>query len=48
MKKLCIFLYLLATCLFLFSFSTNRGGDVFRVFLNGRQVHQQFVYANSK
>lgn len=43
MKKLFIFLSVVAPCLFLFSFSTNRGGDIFRVFLNGRQVHQQFI-----
>jgi hypothetical protein len=36
--------FLLSTVLF--SFTTHRGGDVVRIYLNGRQVHQVFVHAN--
>lgn len=31
-------------CTVLFSFSGNSGGDVFEIYLNGKQVLQQFVY----
>jgi hypothetical protein len=43
MKKFFALRSVLVLCPFLFSFSTNRGGDVLQIFLNGRQVHQQFV-----
>jgi len=29
-----------------FSFNTGYGGDVFEIYLNGKQVHQQFVHAD--
>ncbi|MDQ3842965.1 MAG: hypothetical protein M3342_02980, partial [Bacteroidota bacterium] len=31
-------------CTVLCSFSGNSGGDVFEIYLNGKQVLQQFVY----
>ncbi|HUP12225.1 MAG TPA: hypothetical protein VM187_08445 [Niastella sp.] len=31
-------------CLGILSFSNNRGGDVFAIYLNGKQVHRQFVH----
>jgi hypothetical protein len=46
MKKSFVFLSLLVLCTSFFSFTTNRGGDVLQIFLNGRQVHQQFVHAD--
>ena len=35
---------MLVLCTALFSFSNKRGGDVFEIYLNGKQVHQQFVH----
>jgi len=43
MKKFVAFFFLLALCTAFFSFS-NKGGDVFAIYLNGKQVHQQFVH----
>ena len=46
MKK---YVFLLAALFFsfsLFSFTDKKGGDVFEVYLNGKQVHQQFVHAD--
>jgi hypothetical protein len=33
-------------CIALFSFSANKGGDVFAIYLNGKQVHRQFVHVD--
>lgn len=30
----------------LFSFTAKKGGDVFEIYLNGKQIHQQFVHAD--
>jgi len=29
-----------------FSFTPKKGGDVFEIYLNGKQIHQQFVHAD--
>lgn len=34
-------------CVGLFSFSNNRGGDSFEIWLNGKMMLQQFVYVSS-
>ena len=34
-------------CVGLFSFSDNRGGDSFEIWLNGKMMLQQFVYVSS-
>jgi hypothetical protein len=31
----------------LFSFTTGFGGDVFEIYLNGKQLHQQFVHIDN-
>lgn len=46
MKRYAMIAVALLFCSFLFSFSGKWGGDVFAVFLNGKQVHQQAVYAD--
>lgn len=46
MKRYAMMAVALLFCSFLFSFSGKWGGDVFAVFLNGKQVHQQAVYAD--
>jgi hypothetical protein len=43
MKKVFSFSFLALCCAMLISFSASRGGDVLQIYLNGRQVHQQFV-----
>ena len=45
MKKLVALFVLLALCTVFFSFS-KKGGDVFAIYLNGKQVHQQFVHVD--
>jgi hypothetical protein len=30
-----------------FSFTDKKGGDVFEIYLNGKQIHQQFVHADN-
>ena len=44
MKKYAALCLMLVFCTALFSFSNKRGGDVFEIYLNGKQVHQQFVH----
>lgn len=44
MKKYAALSLALAFCAVLFSFSDKKGGDVFEIYLNGKQVHQQFVH----
>ncbi|HVF97753.1 MAG TPA: hypothetical protein VM871_10540 [Flavisolibacter sp.] len=39
---------LLLLCTSLFSFSPKRGGDIFEIYLNGKQVHQQFVHVDKR
>jgi hypothetical protein len=46
MKKQFFMAVVLVLSTVLFSFTTHRGGDVVRIYLNGRQVHQTFVHAN--
>jgi hypothetical protein len=46
MKKLVFVSALLVFCSAFFSFSGNRGGDMFAIYLNGKEVHQQFVHAD--
>src|SRR4051812_34005539 len=50
MKKYQFFPHLILTLsvlsLSLFSFTTDRGGDVFEIYLNGKQVHRQFVHVD--
>lgn len=36
--------FLSLLCTVLSSFSHKRGGDVFEIYLNGKQMHQQFVH----
>lgn len=45
MKKFVALSVLLALCTVFFSFS-KKGGDVFAIYLNGKQVHQQFVHVD--
>jgi hypothetical protein len=42
-----LILALPAVCIGLFSFSLNKGGDVFEIHLNGKQVHRQFVHVDN-
>ncbi len=46
MKKYFALSLFLILCTTIFSFTVKRGGDVFEVYLNGRQVHQQFIHAD--
>lgn len=46
MKKYVAYCLVLALCAGFFSFSGNRGGDHFEIYLNGKKVHQQFVHIN--
>ena len=46
MKKFLLLPILSLLSVFQLSFSNTRGGDVLQVFLNGRQVHQQFVHVD--
>jgi hypothetical protein len=46
MKKYAALFLFMALCTTFFSFSEKRGGDVFAIYLNGKQVHQQFVHAD--
>ncbi len=46
MKKHVVLCFAAALCSLFLSFSTKRGGDSFAIFLNGKQVLQQFVYAD--
>ena len=45
MKKHVVLYFAMALCSLFFSFS-NKGGDMFAIFLNGKPVLQQFVYAD--
>src|SRR5215470_1685086 len=38
---------LVIVCIGLFSFSNNRGGDSFEIWLNGKMMLQQFVHVSS-
>ncbi len=42
-----LILALSVLCMGLFSFSSNSGGDVFEIYLNGKQVHRQFVHIDN-
>lgn len=46
MKKHVFSCLMLAFFCGIFSFSGKKGGDMFAIFLNGKQVHQQFVHAD--
>ena len=49
MKKyssLLMSLAVLLLCTASFSFTGERGGDVFEIYLNGKQVHQQYVHVD--
>lgn len=47
MKKYAFLLALVPFCFALMSFYKKRGGDVFEIYLNGKQVHQQFVHTDN-
>lgn len=38
---------MLSLCAVAFSFTKKPGGDVFEIYLNGKQMHQQFVHVNN-
>lgn len=44
MKKYFVRLSVLVICAAFFSFSAKKGGDTIEIYLNGKQVHQQFVH----
>ena len=48
MKKYSVFLAVLMLCLGAasFSFTATKGGDVVEIYLNGKQVHQEFVHVD--
>lgn len=46
-RPLLALLALPAFCTAVFSFNNIRGGDTLEVYLNGKQVHQQFVHADN-
>lgn len=46
-KFLSLLLALPALCFGLFSISAKKGGDVFEIYLNGKQVHRQFVHVDN-
>lgn len=46
MKKHVFLFLMLVLCGGIFSFSGKKGGDMFAIFLNGKQVLQQFVHVD--
>ena len=46
-KLMAIKSLLVIACIGLFSFSNNRGGDSFEIWLNGKMMLQQFVHVSS-
>ena len=46
MKKFIAVCFASVFCLAVSSFSSNKGGDMFAIYLNGKQVLQQFVHAD--
>jgi len=46
-RRLMVTSLLVIFCVGLFSFSNNRGGDSFEIWLNGKMMLQQFVHVSS-